>query len=416
MLIHNYAPPEFMHTVLIPIIKNKKGNIEDINNYRPIAITNVISKIFEGIMLVRLTDKLKTCHNQFGFKKGHSPDMCLFILRQIVDIYSNCSSPVYICFLDSSKAFDRLNFWVLFNTLIKKQVPIIFVRFLKTWYCTQQLIVRWCNCYSDWFNVGNGVRQGGILSPLIFSIYMDNLSTRLNDSKVGCFVNGYLYNHLVYADDTAIFAPSANALQKLLKICDTFSVESDIIYNVKKSMCMIVKPKTWKFPIRPVFKLGGRNLDFVEKYDYLGYPFHANLSDNDAILMQCRNLYVRGNTIIRNFRKCTAEVKCELFRSYCSSLYCSHLWYKFTAFTLQRLHVAYKGIFRQLFNLNYDSSISLHMTLSHIDALEAILRRNVYSFRARMYLSSNDLVKGILESVNFQFCNISKKWNSILYV
>jgi hypothetical protein len=157
--------------------------------------------------------------------------MCIFLLKHIIDVYTNDLSPLYICFIDASKAFDRLNFWSLFDKLIGRNVPIIFVRFVKMWYCTQELFVRWNNCLSNSFKVTNGVRQGGILSPLLFSVYMDSLSVQLNDAKVGCYVNNHMYNHLIYADDTVIIAPSAPALQKLLDICDNFSSECDIKYN-----------------------------------------------------------------------------------------------------------------------------------------------------------------------------------------
>lgn len=299
---------------------------------------------------------------------------------------------------------------------IKRNVPLIFVRFIKTWYCTQSLIVRWNGCYSSSFKVSNGVRQGGILSPLLFSIYMDNLSTLLNNSKVGCFYNGFLYNHLVYADDTAIFAPSARALQSLLGICNKFSLECDIQYNVKKSVCMVAKPKSWKIRLYPTLYLNGRALDIVDKYNYLGYQFDSDLNDNDSILKHCRSLYIRGNTIVRNFRNCTQNVKCELFRSYCSSFYCSHLWYKYNSTTARRLHVAYKAVFRNLFNLNFDASISMHMLAFNVDVLQVILRRNVFSFKKRLLASSNSLINVITQGIQFHFSDTMKAWDKMLYV
>ena len=79
------------------------------DNYRPIAITTVLSKVFEIAILGRYEHFLSTSCNQFGFKPGHSTDMAVYSLKHIVDYYSSQSSPVYICFLDASKAFDRIN-------------------------------------------------------------------------------------------------------------------------------------------------------------------------------------------------------------------------------------------------------------------------------------------------------------------
>lgn len=130
MILHGYVTEGFSDTILIPIIKDKKGNITDPDNYRPIAISSVTSKIFENILLKRLQSYICTSDNQFGFKPKHSTDMCVFVLKQIIDYYFSMSSPLYICYLAASKAFDRLNYWLLFDKLIERSTPRILVRFL----------------------------------------------------------------------------------------------------------------------------------------------------------------------------------------------------------------------------------------------------------------------------------------------
>ena len=117
MFAHGYMPDKLMQSVIIPIVKNKKGDITNMDNYRPIAITTVLSKILELIILSKFRHLLLTKDNQFGFKQKHGTDMCIFALQQIVDYYQSLNSPVYICYLDASKAFDRLNYWCLCNEL-----------------------------------------------------------------------------------------------------------------------------------------------------------------------------------------------------------------------------------------------------------------------------------------------------------
>ena len=77
-----------MDTVLIPIVKNNKGDVTDSNNYRPLAITTVMSKIIELIIIDKYSDF------QFGFKKKHSTDQCIFVLKQVIEYYNNANSPV----------------------------------------------------------------------------------------------------------------------------------------------------------------------------------------------------------------------------------------------------------------------------------------------------------------------------------
>ena len=95
---------------------------------------------------------------------------------------------MYCAFLDASKAFDQVNHYMLFKKLIERNMPICFVRILYYWYSKQNMKVKWGNCLSSPFSVSNGVRQGGVLSPYLFALYIDDLSVKLNCVKAGCFL------------------------------------------------------------------------------------------------------------------------------------------------------------------------------------------------------------------------------------
>ena len=130
---------------------------------------------------------------------------------------------------------------MLFDKLIKRGVglPLYVVRILIFWYTTQTIYVRWNNVISSGFGVSNGVRQGGILSPYLFCVYMDDLSNKLNDIKVGCTIGATLINHLMYADDLVLLSPSAMGLSLLLSVCSAYGIEHEIKYNSAKSNVMI---------------------------------------------------------------------------------------------------------------------------------------------------------------------------------
>ena len=110
--------------VLVPIVKNKNASICSKSNYRPIALASIVSKVFEKIIYDRIAYSLITCDNQFGFKAKHSTDMCIYAFKEAVLKYRGLNSNVYSCFLDASKAFDRVNHYVLFEKLIKRGIPI----------------------------------------------------------------------------------------------------------------------------------------------------------------------------------------------------------------------------------------------------------------------------------------------------
>jgi len=123
-LMHGKIPQECMQTVVVPICKNKNGNISDAENYRPVSLATIISKLFEHYILSCISPLLATTDNQFGFKPKHDTDMCIFLLKQTVSYYVNKDIPVFSASLDASKTFDRTNHNLLFAKLIKRNVPM----------------------------------------------------------------------------------------------------------------------------------------------------------------------------------------------------------------------------------------------------------------------------------------------------
>ena len=121
-----------INTTIVPIVKNKCGNIFESNNYRPIALAlaTIISKLFESVLLVKCEDYLSTCSNQFGFKKGHSTDLCIYALKEYIEYYKNRNTSVFVTMLDASKAFDRVNFWLLFQNFYLEMVHCLLLEYL----------------------------------------------------------------------------------------------------------------------------------------------------------------------------------------------------------------------------------------------------------------------------------------------
>ena len=140
-MLSGKLPSTLMHVVIIPLLKYKSKDPADVNNYRPIAITTALSKVLEKVLLSRLAMYLWTADSQFGFKRAHGTEMAIFALKQTVDFYCNQDRPVYMCFLDAKKTFDRVNHWTLTKKLLDRNVPLHIVKLFFFLYREQEFMV-----------------------------------------------------------------------------------------------------------------------------------------------------------------------------------------------------------------------------------------------------------------------------------
>ena len=87
MFKHCYMPQSMINSVIVPLVKNKSCDLTDKNNYRLIALSNIASKVFEHFIILRLEEYLWTNDNQFGFKSGHSTDLCIYALSEFIEYF-----------------------------------------------------------------------------------------------------------------------------------------------------------------------------------------------------------------------------------------------------------------------------------------------------------------------------------------
>ena len=396
MMSHGYVPENFMKTIIVPLVKNKAGDTQDKNNYRPIALAACVSKVMEKIILHKCKDELQTCNNQFGFKGNHSTDMCIFTLKQFLHKYSERGSPMFVCFLDASKAYDRVKHVQLFRILLQRGIPGYIIRLLGYWYQSQKMCVQWGRVFSKFFPVSNGVRQGGVLSPALFNVYIDEISKKLNEiTNVGCTSGDIVVNNLLYADDMCLMAPSAKGLQMLIDVCVKQANLLDLKYNTKKTFCMCIQPKSWKLQNLPSLYLNSQRIVYVESYKYLGCYISNSLRDDGDVQRQIRAMYSRANCLVRKFGICSRDVKVQLFKAYLGNSYCSQLWSNVSAVQMQKVKVAYNNCLRIFFGLPRMCSISRMFVEFGIPSFGEFTRRDIFSFWTRIESSHNVIIHSI---------------------
>ena len=162
------------------------------------------------------------------FKKNqHSTVHCTFVLKEVIENDLNNSTDVYIVLLDANRTFDSVNYVKLFTLFIKHHLSPTVARFLANIYTSQCIRVKWDDFISDHVPVVNGVKQGRVLSPIVFIIYLDERLRKLSLCDVGCYVGNMYYGSFGYADDAILLVPTLYSVKKLLCICEAFAKDDD---------------------------------------------------------------------------------------------------------------------------------------------------------------------------------------------
>ena len=385
-LRHADVPNTMSHSIIVPIVKNVKKSPNDGNNYRSVAISSTIGKIFDKIVLVKHGEVLKTNELQFGFRAGLSTTMCTFVLNEIESYYSQLNAPLYITLLDASRAFDRVNFVKLFTLLLERNICKTTAKFLLSMYITQTMSVRWCNEISSHFTCSNGVKQGAVVSPVLFSVYMDVLLNRLSALNIGCRIGGQYVGALCYADDLTLLAPTRSAAQRMLQTCEVFAAEFDVLFNGQKSVSLIINPKS-RAPVD--LSLNGQAIPRVDSALHLGhYIGVGNHSSN--VKKAISDLCCRVNGLSINFKHCSFDSIVKLFESHCTSFYGCPLW---DITNVNRLEVCWRKCLRRLFRLPPRTHCSLLPLLLCKPELKIQLLMRCAKFMYNCYKSSNYVVR-----------------------
>jgi len=264
MLLCGHVPVCFGRSFTIPIPKVKDCRTKALttDDFRGIAISCVLSKVYELCIYDRFQHYLCSCDNQFGFKKNIGCSHAIYSVRKIVEKLVKEGNTVNLCALDLSKAFDKTDHHALFIKLMKRHVPIELLTSLENWFSNCFTCVKWGSSLSKFFQINLGVRQGSVLSPFLFAIYVDDIVSN-NSVYNGTFI-------ILYADDDILLiAPSIHLLQSLLHFCESELNYLNMLINAKKSCCLRIGPR-FDFTCANINTLSGQIIPWVEQFRYLG--------------------------------------------------------------------------------------------------------------------------------------------------
>ena len=269
---------------------------------------------------------------QFGFKAGTSTTQCTWLVQEVVGHFLRNGSHPILTVLDCSKAFDTCKFSVLFTKLLDAGLPPVVIRVLMFVYQEQFAWVKWGDTKSDLFTIINGTRQGSMISPALWSIYLDMLIKELRELGVGCHVGGLFMEVVGYADDLLLMAPTRRAMQTMLDKCEEYASDHNILFSTdpdpskSKTKCIFVCGDQKKLAKPATLTLCGRDLPWVSTAFHLGHEL-SETGNMEQDVKEKRATFISKSVEVRETFKFASPVEVvQAMKVYCSSFYGCMLW------------------------------------------------------------------------------------------
>ena len=289
---------------ILPIYKNK-GSLQLPENYRPITLLSCLGKLFTSVLNNRISTYVEKyeiiCHNQAGFRKGLSTTDNLFVIQSLIDIAKSYKHKLFCAFIDFKQAFDNVWRDGLWYKVGNFGINGKCLNLIKNMYNNIKSRIITPEGNSAFFPCCKGVRQGENLSPILFSLFLNDLEHYLMANKANGIVceanteNTYSFIKvliLLFADDTVLFANNNNDLQIMLNIFEKYCEDWKLTVNVSKTKILIFSSDRSAQTFHFYFK--GIEIDIVTEYKYLG----IYLSKNGSYLNCKKHVAEQANNAI----------------------------------------------------------------------------------------------------------------------
>ena len=273
-------PEEWAIGVIIILFKD--GETNDLNNYRGITLLSVLGKILIGVLNDRLSELCLKDNildeNQCGFRKGYRTSDHIFTLLTLINHFTKVKNKrLYVCFVDFRKAFDKVSHSVLWAKLLKYGIEGKFVNIIKSMYEQVKSCVRGKTGLTDLFQYKRGVRQGCLLSPILFALFLNDLQDNLFEGgSKGINLWDITICALLYADDLVLIAETEYDLKLQMDILGNYAHKYKMEINSKKTKVMIFNERNKTKSETAFSKIGTHVIMVTDQYKYLGIIISNN--------------------------------------------------------------------------------------------------------------------------------------------
>lgn len=329
-------PEKWTKSIIVPL--HKKGDLNDPNNYRGISLLSCVGKIFTGVLNQRLMkwaeENTAITEAQAGFRRGRSTIDHIFTLHAIIEKQFANNTKLYVAFVDFYKAFDSVSHATLWSVLSRTGIRGRMLNALRGMYASVKSCVRCAGGeLTDYFNCIQGLKQGCLCSPILFSYFINELATDIEKSGkhgVQLLPNQIELFHLLFADDLALMSKTVTGLQNQLNLLHQSTQRLGLKINTDKTKIVVFR-KGGHLGVREVWHIGGEKIEVVGKYKYLGLTFSTMISTNiatDDFVSRAKRGIVQIASALRSYGCFSCKIFFKLFDTQIlpSVLYASELW------------------------------------------------------------------------------------------
>jgi endonuclease/exonuclease/phosphatase family metal-dependent hydrolase len=396
---------------------HKKGDSMSPMNYRPITLLNCVMKIFMQLLTTRLTNWAVKNNilpeEQAGFRRKRGCDDQIFNLTTALQIGTCNKGKVYALFIDFQRAFPSIPHNKLWLKLQDLGVSPKLIRAFGSVYSKCNTRIRLEDKLSDPINVTEGLMQGCVASPLLFTLYIADIVDLLKNSGVsGISLNDLYELHiLLFADDTVLLASSARALQLKINLLHRYFKQLGLIVNISKTKVVVFR-RGGRLPSNLCFRLGEEVIQIKPQYRYLGVIFSSvfRKASEDAkkkgmkALGSTWSLFCRGKINDWNAHS-------KLFHSLVAStiLYASHIW---ASDYLDVIEKVQSRFIRRLFHLDFKTPTYALRLETNLPKLHAYVFKQEINFVIRvLQMPDSHLTRISFNALRLTQANDHKRYN-----
>jgi len=367
---------EWLKSVFITL--PKKTSSRRCEDYRLISLMSHTLKIFLKVIQNRIKNKCEAIlqKTQFGFRSGLGTREAVFCLQVLLQRCLEHQKEVYLCFIDYEKAFDTVQHQKLLEQLHQIGLDGKDIRIIKNLYWNQIAILKFENELTSEIPICRGVRQGCILSPLLFNIYSEIIFKKaLEEEEIGIQVNGHWINNIRYADDTVLIAETENDLQHMVNRIRMESEPIGLKINKSKTKVMKISKKSNIINIINI-KLDDVSLEQVKNYKYLGTLINENLDTEIEIksrIEQARQSFMKWKNLLCH-RSLNINTRIRTLKCYIWSilLYGVETW-TIKQTTVKKLEAVEMWFYRRMLKISWTKKISNLQVLQTINKERELL-------------------------------------------